>query len=314
MCAFRDEFVSASGALQSAIGIATPAIVGTDGITVISGSSTTTVSGFYTEFVAASGTLAAEIDSDISTHAAISDAHHTRYEKEENDAIIGGDNVTVVSGANTITVSSAQDVSDAMVGVDGITVISGTPTESETTVSGFRAEFVAASGFLNDHGNLSGLSDDDHTQYLLEDGSRPISADWDNTGQRIRNTGTSEVTDIEPSTPATGLLWYDTTASGITSSGVVMAIKTITVNTTVELSDTVIRCNASSGAILVTLPTTVGNSGQTYYIKKVDSSGNIVTISGNSISESVELATTAIITIQGESLTLVGDSLNWDIL
>lgn len=37
-----------------------------------------------------------------------------------------------------------------------------------------------------DHDLLTGLSDDDHTQYLLADGSRPLTADW--------NVGTNEVT------------------------------------------------------------------------------------------------------------------------
>lgn len=42
--------------------------------------------------------------------------------------------------------------------------------------------FTAVSGSstsVNDHGVLSGLSDDDHTQYLLADGTRSLSAAWD---------------------------------------------------------------------------------------------------------------------------------------
>ncbi len=127
------------------------ALVGVDGITVISGSSFTTISGFRDEFVSASGSL----QSQITNHATISDAHHPRYTVDENPAIIGGTNVTVVSGSNIITVSSTAgggggggSVSNAMVGTDGITVLSGVPTASETTISGFRDEFVSASGSL----------------------------------------------------------------------------------------------------------------------------------------------------------------------
>ncbi len=132
-------------------------LVGADGITVISGVPTggqTTVSGFQTEFVNASGTLSTQITDDIATHAAISDAHHIRYTQDENDAIVAGSNITVVSGTNIITISSTAGgggggaVSDAMVGADGITVISGVPTSSETTISGFRDEFILASGSL----------------------------------------------------------------------------------------------------------------------------------------------------------------------
>ena len=61
---------------------------------------------------------------------------HSRYSRAENDAIIAGTNVTVVSGANTITISSeggggGGTVSDAIIGGVGITVTSGT---SETTL------------------------------------------------------------------------------------------------------------------------------------------------------------------------------------
>ena len=46
--------------------------------------------------------------------------------------------------------------------------------------------------------------------YIMADGTVPLTADWDNTGQRIRNTGTIEIGTGTPSTPATGLLWLDT--------------------------------------------------------------------------------------------------------
>jgi len=68
---------------------------------------------------------------------------HSRYSRAENDAIIAGTNVTVVSGANTITISSegggggGGTVSDAIIGGVGITVTSGT---SETTLDGHEAE------------------------------------------------------------------------------------------------------------------------------------------------------------------------------
>ena len=38
---------------------------------------------------------------------------------------------------------------------------------------------------VTDHGALAGLSDDDHTQYLLADGTRGLSADWNGGSYRI---------------------------------------------------------------------------------------------------------------------------------
>jgi len=44
-------------------------------------------------------------------------------------------------------------------------------------------------GGVVDHGNLLGLSDDDHTQYVLADGSRALSSDWDAGANKISCTG-----------------------------------------------------------------------------------------------------------------------------
>jgi len=43
-------------------------------------------------------------------------------------------------------------------------------------------------GSTQDHGNLNGLDDDDHTQYLLKSGSRELTGPW-NAGQVITATG-----------------------------------------------------------------------------------------------------------------------------
>ena len=47
-----------------------------------------------------------------------------------------------------------------------------TETEMDSTISGIEADITTYS----DHGNLSGLGDDDHTQYILVDGSRAFSS------------------------------------------------------------------------------------------------------------------------------------------
>ncbi len=49
----------------------------------------------------------------------------------------------------------------------------GTAEEIESV---FTTVFTASG--VSDHGNLAGLTDDDHTQYLLADGTRALSANW----------------------------------------------------------------------------------------------------------------------------------------
>lgn len=88
---------------------------------------------------------------------------------------------------------------------------------------------------------------------------------------------------------------------------------TITSDVTLALGDEVAIVDASSAAITVTLPKAAAASGRRVYIKKVDSSGNSVTVDGDG-SETIDDGTTAIITMQYESLTLYSDGTEWWIL
>ena len=203
------------------------AIIGGDNITVVSGANTTTISSNATvanaivgagEVVVISGaneTIVSGTPHTINTDD-ISDAiiggvgivvtsgsnettidGHLRYTKDENDAIIGGENVTVVSGVDTITISSVDTISDAVIGGVGITVTSGSNeitvdghlryqknendallgTDGNTvisgsdtiTIQGFRPEFVAASGSLQDQIDAVEGSDVDSVNALIGD-------------------------------------------------------------------------------------------------------------------------------------------------
>ena len=186
----QEDLTTVSGYLQGQIDAIDvdeiePAIIGSDGITVVSGAGTTDVQGFYTEFTTASGSLQDQIDGIVVD--------------EVEPAIVGSDGITVVSGASTTDVQgfyaefvstsgslqtqvdanagdivvNAGDIADnttlitttsghlqgqidgivideiepALVGYDGITVVSGAAT---TDLYGFHTEFVAASGTLQD--------------------------------------------------------------------------------------------------------------------------------------------------------------------
>jgi hypothetical protein len=81
---------------------------------------------------------------------------------------------------------------------------------------------------------------------------------------------------------------------------------------TATSSDHVILCDASGGSFTITLPAASGVSGIIYHIKKTDSSGNAVTVDGNA-SETIDGATTRIISTQYDSMMIICDGSSWHI-
>ena len=82
---------------------------------------------------------------------------------------------------------------------------------------------------------------------------------------------------------------------------------------TATARDQTILCNASSGAFTVTLPAAQGISGRIYRIKKTDSGGNAVTVDGNS-SETIDGATTNVLSSQYDVVELQCDGSNWHVI
>lgn len=76
---------------------------------------------------------------------------------------------------------------------------------------------------------------------------------------------------------------------------------------TVLASDETILVNATAGAVTITLPT--ATSGRILTVKKVDSSGNAVTLSGT-----VDGTVNPTLTVQWQSRIIQGDGTNWVIL
>jgi hypothetical protein len=182
------------------------AIIGGENVTVVSGVNTTTISSIDTISDAIIGGTGITVTSG-SNETTIDG--HLRYQKNENDAILGTDGNTVISGANTITVEgfrpefvaasgslqgqiddNTSDISDndtdiaalfAKTQVDEINTVTGTVTvdgadgntvltQGQTiTVSGFRGEFVSASGSLQDQIDAVEGSDVDSVNTLIGD-------------------------------------------------------------------------------------------------------------------------------------------------
>ncbi len=116
----------------------------------------------------------------------------------------------------------------------------------------------------------------------------------------------------EPTNPHDGDLWLDTATSGTGGSGV-LNVTSITGDTTLTISETVVLCDATAGAITVTLPAASGNTGRRFFIKKIDSSANSVTIEGSG-SETIDDGMTAIVDSQYETLAIVCDGSMWHVI
>jgi hypothetical protein len=82
---------------------------------------------------------------------------------------------------------------------------------------------------------------------------------------------------------------------------------------TATANDHTITCNATSATFTITLPTAVGISGRIYVIKKIDSSGNAITVDANA-SETIDGTLTKSLNFQYESITIQSDGTNWYIL
>lgn len=135
-------------------------------------------------------------------------------------------------------------------------------------------------------------------------------------GTLARSDGTDQVVlgpaVVSASAPSTttGVIWLDTGSSAATGT---WALRTETGTYTVVSTDQVILADASSAAFTVTLPAAAANSGRWFRVKKIDSSGNAVTVDGNG-SETIDGDLNKIISAQYSAMLVVSDGSNWHIL
>lgn len=81
---------------------------------------------------------------------------------------------------------------------------------------------------------------------------------------------------------------------------------------TTTADDYTILCDASGGSFTITLIALASHLEGMYHIKKIDSSGNFITVDGNG-GETIDGAATAVLTVQDESLTIQA-GFEWGIL
>jgi hypothetical protein len=85
---------------------------------------------------------------------------------------------------------------------------------------------------------------------------------------------------------------------------------TLTTTTTIDAEFEIYLVNAASGAVTVNLPTASQSEDQKYFIKKIDSSGNIVTVDPDG-SETIDDQTTQLLSNQYDSIEIVSDGSEW---
>ena len=83
-----------------------------------------------------------------------------------------------------------------------------------------------------------------------------------------------------------------------------------TANYTLAIYDRGVFVDASGGAVTITLPTAASATDVEYFVKKIDSSANAVTIDGNG-AETIDDATTQVLSSQYDAITLYSDGTEW---
>jgi hypothetical protein len=81
----------------------------------------------------------------------------------------------------------------------------------------------------------------------------------------------------------------------------------------VGVNDKTVTCNATAGAFAVTLPAVAANTNRIITVKKTDSSGNAVTVTGNG-SETIDGSNTHALSAQYSTVTVQSDGATWQIL
>jgi|GEM_PF-2059144 len=125
-----------------------------------------------------------------------------------------------------------------------------------------------------------------------------------NTGE-----GANELYDMNQNVTTTS----DVTFANISGTGISLPFASKTSAYTITSSDYSIAADASSGAFDITLPTASGITGRIYFIKRINSGGNAVTVVTTS-SQTIDGATTFSLSAQYASLMVQSNGSNWIII
>jgi hypothetical protein len=94
------------------------------------------------------------------------------------------------------------------------------------------------------------------------------------------------------------------------SDGYLFHTRRITASATLILNDSIVLVDATAGAVTVTLPPALNAEEKRFTIKKVDASGNAVTIDGNG-AETIDGAATKSLAAQYNAYDIVSQNGAW---
>lgn len=151
-----------------------------------------------------------------------------------------------------------------------------------------------------DHGDVLGLGDDDHPQYILAAGTRAFSGHQSMGGFNLTNVATPLI-----GTDAANKDYVD----GIGPS-LKIKVYSKAADYTALAENQLILCDASGGAFTVTLPAAATATGLMVRVKKTDASANAVTVDGDG-AETIDDSATLVINTQYTAVALVSDGVKW---
>lgn len=223
--------------------------------------------------------------------------------------ITAGTGITL-SGAGT----TASPYSISSTGGGGGTTINNTINSRKIDQSPSATPYGSITGSINGSNTVFTVSNGSYQSGTLSvtlNGQRQTIGTGNDFSETSSTSGTFTFT-IAPPTGAIVQVEY-AIPSSTTGNIPVNNIVTVTSNYTISSTDSVILADATSGPITINLPAASSLPKIIFYVKKIDSTSNAVTIDPNG-SELIDGVTTKPITSMMTTYPFISNGLNWYIL